>query len=135
MLQQTITTTTDTLPFLDEVEEECTTDVAFSAPPNMNELLQQFRENLFAFMLKCREKNHLPQSVQQEILDNVNFLFSFFKENYDEFLAYHLEKMALILQHVQNFKKCYSPQTFFQRPQDLLGLHTCSKSFVNQNLS
>ncbi len=46
VLQQTITTTTDPLPLLDEVEEECTTDVAFSAPPNMNELLQQFRENL-----------------------------------------------------------------------------------------
>ncbi len=101
MLQQTITTTTDTLPFLDEVEEECTIDVAFSAPPNMNELLQQFRENLFAFMLKCREKNHLPQSVQQEILDDVNFLFSFFKENYDEFLVYHLEKMALIFKSSQ----------------------------------
>ncbi len=49
VLQQTITTTTDPLPLLDEVEEECTTDVAFSAPPNMNELLQQFRENLLFF--------------------------------------------------------------------------------------
>lgn len=57
VLQQTTTTNTD--PLLDEVEEECTTDVAFSAPPNMNELLQQFRENLFAFMLKCREKKSL----------------------------------------------------------------------------
>ncbi len=52
MLQQTITTTTDPLPLLDEVEEECTTDVSFSAPPNMNELLQQFRENLLFFQIK-----------------------------------------------------------------------------------
>lgn len=52
VLQQTITTTTDPLPLLDEVEEECTTDVSFSAPPNMNELLQQFRENLLFFQIK-----------------------------------------------------------------------------------
>ncbi len=51
MLQQTITTTTDPLPLFDEVEEECT-NVSFSAPPNMNELLQQFRENLLFFQTK-----------------------------------------------------------------------------------
>lgn len=41
-------------------------------------------------LLKCREKNHLPVSVQ-EIVDDVNFLLCFFKENYDAFIAYHLK--------------------------------------------
>ncbi len=47
-------------------------------PPCMDELLKNFKENLFKFVLKCREKNHLPLSVQEEIVDDVNFLLCFF---------------------------------------------------------
>ena len=41
-------------------------------------------KTFFSFILKCREKNHFPQSVQHELLEDVNFLFTFFKENYDD---------------------------------------------------
>lgn len=72
-------------------EEQGPSDAVNSPePPEMNELLVHFRENLFGFILKSRGKKHLPQTVQQEILDDVNFLFDFFKANYDAFLKYHL---------------------------------------------
>lgn len=132
VLQQTTTTTTDPLPLLEEVEKECTTNVAFSAPPNMNELLQQFRENLFAFTLKCREKNHLPQSVQQEILDDVNFLFSFFKENYDEFLAYHLEKNGFDLAACPELQEVLQSPDFFSEASRLVRSPHMLKEFCKE---
>lgn len=119
VLQQT--TTDVPLPLFEDVEEECPNDsVAFPAPPNMNELFQQFRENLCAFVLKCREKNHLPQTVQQEILDDVNFLFSFFKENYDAFLAYHLEKNGFDLAACPELQEVLQSPDFFSEASRLI---------------
>jgi len=71
-------------------------DPNFSDPqivmPLLDKQLEDFRDNLFGFILKCREKNLLHLSVQQDIADDVKFLFCFFKDNYDSFISYHLEK-------------------------------------------
>lgn len=48
-------------------------------PLSRNELLTNFKENLFSFILKCREKNHIPQTVQQEIVNDINFYFVILK--------------------------------------------------------
>jgi len=60
--------------------------------PLLDKQLEDFRDNLFGFILKRREKNLLHLSVQQDIADDVKFLFCFFKDNYDSFISYHLEK-------------------------------------------
>lgn len=65
-------------------------------PPSRNEFLTNFKENLFSFILKCREKNHIPQIVQQKIVNDINFLF-YFRENYDTFIIYHLQKNRFII--------------------------------------
>lgn len=46
--------------------------------PNLDKLLEEFKDNMFKFVLKCREKNLLHLSVQQEITDDVQFLLCFF---------------------------------------------------------
>lgn len=43
--------------------------------PNLDKLLEQFRDNLFGLILKCREKNLIHFSVQQDIIDDVKFPF------------------------------------------------------------
>ncbi|MEQ2308399.1 hypothetical protein AMECASPLE_027889 [Ameca splendens] len=75
---------------IDDLGEPLTEKV-IENPPSYGELLNSFKENLFKFILKCREKNHLPVSVQEEIVDDVNFLMCFFK-NYDAFIGYHMQK-------------------------------------------
>lgn len=99
---------------VDISDNEVNTDTADDTPEDvvldMNDLLTNFRGNLVSFVLKCREKNVLPQSVQQEILQDVKFLFSFFKENYDSLLSYHLkqngfniEEIPELVGHLQSF--------------------------------
>ncbi|KAI7806901.1 hypothetical protein IRJ41_013872 [Triplophysa rosa] len=99
---------------IDNTDNEVNNDIAEDASedvvPNMNDLLTNFRANLISFVLKCREKNILPQSVQQEILDNVKFPFSFFKENYDSLLICHIklngfniEDIPELVGHLQSF--------------------------------
>ena len=61
--------------------EEMYTDVHES--PNTDALVAGFRENLINFTLKCREKNIIPQTVHQDIFDDVKNLFQDFKEHYD----------------------------------------------------
>ncbi len=39
-------------------------------PPTMDALFRNFKENLCSFILKFREKNNIPQAVQQEILND-----------------------------------------------------------------
>lgn len=58
----------------------------------MDELLKGFKENLCSFILKCREKNNITQTAQQEILNDINFLFCYFKENYDACITHHLKE-------------------------------------------
>lgn len=62
----------------------------------------------------------MPQSVQQEILDDVNFLFSFFKENYDEFLAYHLEKNGFDLAACPELQEVLQSPDFFSEASRLV---------------
>ncbi len=63
---------------VDEDFDQPRTHTVTENPPCMDELLKFFKENLFKFILKCREKNHLLLSVQEEIADDVNFLLCFF---------------------------------------------------------
>lgn len=99
----------------DVVDEQVSSGAAANptTAPNMNELLLQFRENLFSFVLKCREKNHLPQTVQHELLQDVNRLFTFFKENYDAFLKYHLEKNGFDLGACPELQEILQSPDFF----------------------
>lgn len=60
----------------------------------MNELLLQFRENLLGLGLKSRGEKPLPQTVQQEILDDVKTFFTSFKKTMMHFLNIILGKMA-----------------------------------------
>lgn len=84
-------------------------------PPSWDEFLINFRDNLFKFILKCREKNSLPVSVQEEIVEDVNFLMCFFKENYDAFIAYHLEKMGLDVSLCPELKNVLHSNEFFEK--------------------
>ena len=67
------------------------------------------------FILKCREKNNLPQAVQQDILKDVNFLFCFFKENYDSFIAYHLKEMGFDISTCPEVNEVLQSSDFFEK--------------------
>lgn len=84
--------------------DEPLTEKVIENPPSYGELLTRFKENIFKFILKCREKNHLPVSVQEKIVDDVNF-FCFFKENYNSFIAYHMQKKVVLIS--QRNGKCH----------------------------
>lgn len=64
-------------------------------PLSRNELLTNFKENLFSFILKCREKkNHIPQTVQQEIVNDINFYFVILKRITNLLLRVIFKKMG-----------------------------------------
>lgn len=87
--------------------------IVIENPRSVAELLLDFKDNLFKFILKCREKKHLPVSVQQEIVDDVNFLLCFFKENYDAFIAFHLQKSGFDLSQSPELTKVIQSNDFF----------------------
>lgn len=103
--------------FLDQQNSE--TDLSVSDPqtvkPNLDKLLEDFRDNLFGFILKCREKNLLQLSVQQDITDDVKFLFCFFKENYDSFISYHLEKSGFDISKCPELQQVLHSSDFFDK--------------------
>lgn len=80
-----------------------------------DKLLEDFRENLFGFILKCREKNLLHLSVQQDITYDVKFLFSFFKENYDSFISYHLENSGFDVSKCPELQQVLHSSDFFDK--------------------
>ena len=82
--------------------------------PSIEELLKDFKNNLFNFIIKCREKNLLPISVQKEIVEDVNFLFCFFKENYDAFLTFHLEKNGFNISEIPELARVLHSDDFFR---------------------
>ncbi|XP_049328494.1 uncharacterized protein LOC125787802 isoform X1 [Astyanax mexicanus] len=105
------------------VEQDNTFDADLtqqSTPPSIDKLLENLRENLFGFILKCREKNHLPLSVQQDIVHDLNFLFCFFKENYDLFISYHLEKNGFPISECPELQQVLSTPDFFDKACDVI---------------
>lgn len=92
----------------------------YQMPLSINELLRSFRDNLVSFILKCREKNQLPISVQEEILDDVNFLFSFFKQNYDAFLSYHLSKSGFNIAENPVIQQVLQSNDFFEQASNVI---------------
>lgn len=88
--------------------------------PNLDKLLQDFRDNLFAFVLKCREKNLLHLSVQQDITDDVKFLFCFFKENYDSFISYHLGKSGFDISKCPELQQVLHSSDFFDKAYEVV---------------
>lgn len=89
-------------------------DADVQTPPCMDTLLYNFKNNLCGFILKCREKNNLPESVQQEIHSDVNFLFCFFKQNYDEFISYHLKENGFDVKGCLELKQVLQSNDFFE---------------------
>ena len=81
--------------------------------PSVDDLLHNFKKNLFSFVLKCREKNHLPISVQEDIVNDVNFLLCFFKENYDSFIAFHLNKSGFSITDSPELTSVIQSKDFF----------------------
>lgn len=90
-----------------------------TAKPNLDKLLEDFRDNLFGFILKCREKNHLHLSVQQYITDDVKFLFCFFKENYDSFISY-LEKSGFDVSKCPELEQVLHSSDFFDKAYEVV---------------
>lgn len=70
-------------------EEDPASESVQKTPSSMDQLFTGLKDNLTSFALKCREKNRLAISVQQEVTDDVHFLLCFFKENYDAFMHTH----------------------------------------------
>lgn len=87
-------------------------------PPSMDSLLDNLGDHLFSFILKCTEKNNLPHSVQQDIVDDLSFLLCFFKENYDSFIRYHLDKHGFRLSDCPELEQVLSTSDFFQKACD-----------------
>ncbi|KAL2095583.1 hypothetical protein ACEWY4_007731 [Coilia grayii] len=84
------------------------TSESLETPPSMDQLLTGLKDNLFRFALKCREKNRLAISVQQDVVDDVQFLLCFFKENYDAFISYHLEKNGFNVAQCEELREVMS---------------------------
>ncbi len=103
-------------------------------PPRRNELLTNFKENLFSFILKCREKNHIPQTVQQEIVNDINFLFSYFKENYDSFITYHLQKNGFNVLECPEISKMVQSRDFFEEASKIVSSPHMLKEQCKSNL-
>lgn len=83
--------------------------------PLLDKLLEDFQEHLFGFILKCREKNLLHLSDQQDIADDVKFLFSFFKENYDSFISHHLENSGFDISKCPELQQVLDSSDFFDK--------------------
>lgn len=83
-------------------------------PPSMDALLKNCKENLCSFILKCREKNHIPQVVQQEIVNDIHFLFCYFKENYDACITYHLLQNGFNVLECPELKEVIQSNDFFE---------------------
>ena len=86
-----------------------------NVPPSMDTLLKNFKENLCSFILKCREKNHIPQAVQQEIVNDITFLFCYFKENYDAFITYHLQENGFNILECPELREVIQSTDFFEK--------------------
>ena len=95
----------------DEVSLDDVTDVHTS--PNKNALVTSFRENLINFTLKCREKNIIPQTVQQDIFDDVKNLFQDFKEHYDSTISYHLQQNGFTVEDCPELLELLKSADFF----------------------
>lgn len=87
-------------------------------PPSIDTLLKNLKDHLFSFILKCTEKKNLSLSVQQDIVDDVNFLLCFFKENYDSFISYHLDKNGFRISDCSELEQVLSSSDFFQKACD-----------------
>lgn len=106
--------------FEEHTEIEHTHTIQQPIPPSMDRLLENFRDHLFSFILKCTEKNNLSSSVQQDIVDDLNFLLCFFKENYDSFISYHLDKNGFHISDCPELQQVLSTSDFFQKACDLI---------------
>lgn len=89
-------------------EEGTASESVQKSPPSMDQLLTGLKDNLISFALKCREKNRLAISVQQDVTDDVHFLLCFFKENYDAFILYHLEKKGFSVAECEELSQVMS---------------------------
>lgn len=89
-------------------------------PPCMNAILKDFKENLCSFVLKCREKNHIPISVQQEIINDMNFLFCYFKENYVSFNTYHLQQSGFYVLELSKLQEILQSNNFFEKATEAI---------------
>lgn len=118
-----------------EDSDEPGTDTVTGNPPSVDELLLNFRENLFSFILKCREKNHLPVSVQKDIVDDVNFLLCFFKENYDAFIVYHLQKSGFDISKSPELKRILQSNDFFDEASKAIQSPYMIKEHCKSNLN
>lgn len=118
----------------DDFDEHMST-VAQTPPPCTNKFLKDFKENLFNFVLKCREKNLLPISVQKEIVDDVNFLLCFFKENYDTFISYHLEKSGFDLSESPELARVIQSETFFKEATEAIQSSFLIKQHCKETLN
>lgn len=84
----------------------------------MDSLLDNLRDHLFSFILNCSEKNNLSLSVQQDIVTDLKFLLYFFKENYDSFISYHLDKNGFQVSDCPELEQVLSTSDFFQKACD-----------------
>ncbi len=71
-------------------------------PPTMDALFRNFKENLCSFILKCREKDNIPQTVQQEILNDLIFCFVILSKITMLLLHTILKKMGSVFWSVLN---------------------------------
>lgn len=99
-------------------EQVESTDTVQPTVPSMDSLLDNLRDHLFSFILKCSEKNNLSLSVQQDIVNDLNFLLCFFKENYDSFISYHLDKNGFQVSDCPELEQVLSTSDFFQKACD-----------------
>lgn len=104
-------------------------------PPCMDTLLINFKENLCNFVLKCREKNHIPQSVQQEIINDMNFLFCYFKENYDSFITYHLQQNGFNVLECPELQEILKSNDFFVKATEAIRSPYMLKEHCKSKLS
>ena len=88
--------------------------------PDLDKLLEDFRDNLFGFILKCREVNLLHISVQQDITNDVKFLFCFFKENYDLFISHHLKNTGFDNSKCPELQQVLHSSDFFDKAYDVV---------------
>ena len=106
-------------------QQSSETDPSASDPetvkPDLDKLLEDFRDNLFGFILKCREVNLLHLSVQQDITNDVKFLFCFFKENYDLFISHNLKNTGFDISKCPELQQVLHSSDFFDKAYDVFG--------------
>ncbi len=95
-------------------------------PLSRNELLTNFKENLFSFILKCREKKSHSTDRPAGNSEWHHFLFCYFKENYDSFITCHLQKNGFNVLEYPEIRETdlYSQGIFLKKLPKLLALHT-----------